>query len=126
MEPNGGGTMKTNPKEVGQRIKSIRINLKETTAKFAQRFDPPASDSLVSRWERGVNLPNNERLKEIAEFGDLSIPELLYGPSKDYEAMWKELKKEVEITASDEFGNPATQYHLENFLKVMNKLEEEN
>lgn len=69
-------------KEVGSRIKTIRINLKETTAKFAQRFDPPASDSLVSRWERGVNLPNNERLKAIADLEGISVNELLYGVDK--------------------------------------------
>jgi transcriptional regulator with XRE-family HTH domain len=68
----------TNKIEVGKRIKNIRINLKETTAEFANNFDPPSSDSLVSRWERGVNLPNSERLKVIADLGGISVDELLY------------------------------------------------
>lgn len=71
--------MEIDKKEVGNRIKTIRINLKETTAEFAEHFNPPASNSLVSRWERGVNLPNNERIKVIAELGKMSVEELLYG-----------------------------------------------
>lgn len=72
------GDHATNKIEVGKRIKNIRINLKETTAEFANNFDPPSSNSLVSRWERGVNLPNSERLKVIADLGGISVDELLY------------------------------------------------
>lgn len=71
--------MEINKKDVGSRIKMIRINMKESTAEFAKHFNPPASDSLVSRWERGVNLPNTERLNRIAELGGMSVDELLYG-----------------------------------------------
>ncbi|APZ49702.1 hypothetical protein BW721_08540 [Jeotgalibaca sp. PTS2502] len=70
-------------KEVGSRIKSIRLNRKETTAEFAKCFDPPASDSLVSRWERGVNLPNTTRLKKIAEIANISVDELLHGKEEE-------------------------------------------
>ena len=72
------GNHATNKIEVGKRIKNIRINLKETTAEFANNFDPPSSNGLVSRWERGVNLPNSERLKVIADLGGISVDELLY------------------------------------------------
>lgn len=71
--------MDIDKKKVGLRIKSIRINRKESTADFAKNFDPEASDSLVSRWERGVNLPNNIRIKRIADLGDITVEELLYG-----------------------------------------------
>lgn len=71
--------MEIDKKEVGRRIKTIRINLKETTAEFAEHFTPPASNSLVSRWERGVNLPNNERIEVISKLGNISVEELLYG-----------------------------------------------
>lgn len=71
--------MDIDKKKVGLRIKSIRINRKESTADFAKNFDPEASDSLVSRWERGVNLPNNIRIKKIADLGDITVEELLYG-----------------------------------------------
>lgn len=33
----------------------------------------------VSNWENAKNLPNVTRLKEIADYGDITIEELLYG-----------------------------------------------
>ena len=59
-------------KKVGERIRAIRTELGLTMKEFGEKFDPPASDSIVSRWERGISKPNNERLKAIAELGDIS------------------------------------------------------
>lgn len=75
--------MEINNKEVGFRIKSIRQKNGKTTKEFGSLIDG-ASDSLVSRWERGVNLPNTKRLKLIAELGNVSVNELLYGDRKAY------------------------------------------
>lgn len=54
-------------KNIGNTIRRIRqsrfCNLKE----FGLDVTPPTSASIVSRWERGKSLPNNERLKSIAE-----------------------------------------------------------
>lgn len=66
-------------KEIGTRIKTIRKKLGLNMKEFGEKFNPIASDSIVSRWERGVNLPNNERLKKIAELGNVSMPFLLEG-----------------------------------------------
>jgi len=60
-------------KKIGSRIRVIRNELGLTMNEFGQKFDPPASDSIVSRWERGVSAPNNDRLKRIAELGNISI-----------------------------------------------------
>jgi transcriptional regulator with XRE-family HTH domain len=68
--------------------------MKMSTAEFAKLFNPPASDSLVSRWERGVNLPNNTRLERIAEIGNITVDELIYGYSS-------ELKSTVEKHTED-------------------------
>lgn len=70
--------MDANNKEVGFRIKSIRQKLGKTTKEFGLLVDG-ASDSLVSRWERGVNFPNVKRLTLIAKLGEISVNELLYG-----------------------------------------------
>lgn len=75
--------MEINNKEVGFRIKSIRQKNGKTTKEFGSLIDG-ASDSLVSRWERGVNLPNTKRLKLIAELGAMSVNELLYGSIENY------------------------------------------
>ncbi|MGK0539591.1 helix-turn-helix domain-containing protein [Staphylococcus haemolyticus] len=34
---------------------------------------------MVSKWEKGLTKPSNERLKEIADLGNVSINQLLYG-----------------------------------------------
>lgn len=57
----------------GKMIKDIRSNLGDDLEKFGNRLDPPAAASLVSRWERGVNLPNSSRLKQIADIGQIDI-----------------------------------------------------
>lgn len=60
----------------GRRIREIRKNLGLTLKEFGEKLDPPASDSLVSRWERNVNAPNRERMKQIAELGNINVNEL--------------------------------------------------
>ncbi|MGE7366066.1 helix-turn-helix domain-containing protein [Desemzia incerta] len=115
--------MKASSLEVGQRIKSIRQSKGMTLEDFAKLIN--ATVPAVSNWENGRNLPNNERLVEIAKQGKTSVNELLYGPSKNYETMWRQLKEQIENVTNDEFGNPAIQYYLKSFLEIMNKLEEE-
>lgn len=74
-------------KEIGKRINSIRIekgdNLREFGERIARKMNIPKdqapADSLVSRWEKGKNRPNNERLKAIADIGGVSVEYLLYG-----------------------------------------------
>lgn len=69
-------------KAIGQRIKNIRIGLGMTTEDFAKIFK--ASKGTVSKWENGYYIPNNERLKKIAEEGEVSINYLLYGSTWEY------------------------------------------
>ena len=85
---------KNNKKDVGLRIRSIRKNRGMTLEDFGDLLNPPASDSIVSRWERGVSLPSNERTKQIAKEGNITVDELLYGnPLERYsdEELLKEL-----------------------------------
>ena len=81
-------------KKIGSRIKFIRNELGLTMKEFGQKFSPPASDSIVSRWERGISLPNNERLKIISELGNISIFYLTTG-KKTYSDMPIEERKET-------------------------------
>lgn len=74
-------------KEVGNRIRNIRITSpkvkdklqgkKPTLERFATLVD--SNKSNVSRWERGLNIPNEITLRIIAEYGDTSVEELLHG-----------------------------------------------
>ena len=79
------------------RIKNIRLKLGMTTEKFAQAFqEQPPSKGTISKWENGHYLPNNERLKRIAELGNTSVDELLYGDQKNIAFnVFKETEKEV-------------------------------
>lgn len=42
------------------------------------------SKASVNNWEKGVNLPNKQRLKKIAELGGITVNELLYGDAEYY------------------------------------------
>lgn len=62
--------------EIGERIKKIRVSKGLTMDEFGAIIDN-TKQSLVSRWERGVNLPNKKRLKMIADFANISVDEIL-------------------------------------------------
>ena len=66
--------------EVGRRIKQIRKNKGLNQTDFAKRIG--ATLPAVSNWETGKNLPNNERLKAIADIGNLTVDELLRGEAE--------------------------------------------
>lgn len=70
--------MKIDKNALGERIKSIRKQSGKTLQSFGQTIDN-ADKSLVSRWEKGLTIPSNPRLKLIAEAGGISVDELLYG-----------------------------------------------
>lgn len=42
-------------------------------------ISPPADKGVVGRWEKGVNLPNNERLFQIAKIGNVTTDYILFG-----------------------------------------------
>ena len=44
-----------------------------------EKIHPKAHKSIVSKWEKGLTKPSNERLKEIAELGNVSVDYILYG-----------------------------------------------
>lgn len=67
------------PIEVGTRIRKIRQHLGWSMEKFASKIDDKAKSGTVSNWETGKNLPNNERLKRIAELGKITPEYLLSG-----------------------------------------------
>lgn len=92
--------MEIDKKLVGERISVIRKSLGLTMEQFGHRV-LNADRSLVSKWERGKAVPNNARVKIIAELGSISVNELLYGKlafndlSDEEKAMALESHKEV-------------------------------
>lgn len=67
-----------NIKEVGKRIKVIRQARGLSQEEFGEKLNN-ANKSLVSRWENGKNLPNNERLKKISDLSGFTVEHILYG-----------------------------------------------
>lgn len=92
--------MEIDKKLVGERISTIRKSLGLTMEMFGIRV-LNADRSLVSKWERGKAVPNNARVKIIAELGGISVNELLYDKlafndlSDEEKAMAIESHKEV-------------------------------
>lgn len=69
--------MEINNKNVGQKIKKIRINQGLNQEEFGILIDK-AHKSLVSKWEKGMSMPNKSRLLLIANMADLTVDELVF------------------------------------------------
>lgn len=64
---------------MGKRIQEIRKNRGETLKKFGKNFTRPAGKNVVNRWEKGANIPDIERLMNVAYLGKVTVPYILYG-----------------------------------------------
>ena len=92
--------MKIDKKEVGRRIKQIRMNKGYTLEAFGKLFG--ARKGNVQQWENGVSLPNKDRLYNISKIAGITVNELLYGNiEKDVEELYQRLIK----LPRDEFIN---------------------
>lgn len=94
--------MKANPISVGKRIRSKRKEKGLTMVELGSMIDAP--QSAISNWEKGDNLPNNERLVKLADIFDITVDELLYGPVKEkiLKSLFKLAPKyNFELTAND-------------------------
>lgn len=83
--------------KIGNLLKKLRSEKGLTQEQFAEILN--VSNRTVSRWETGSNMPDISLLVEIADFYDISIPEIINGERKS-EKMNEEVK-EVAKTMSD-------------------------
>lgn len=91
-------------KKVGQRIRKIRESQKDNNSfrKFGSLLSPPISGGGVKNWEDGVNLPNKERLYQIAKLGGVSTDYLLYGKQNTgIGKRLKEKRKKLKISTNE-------------------------
>lgn len=79
-------------KKIGSFLKELRKGKGITQEEFAENLN--VSGRTVSRWETGTNMPDISLLVYIAEFFDVSIPEIINGERKN-EIMEKEVKETV-------------------------------
>lgn len=75
--------MQVDKKRVGERICQIRQQNGYSMEQFGKQIGDAPRGS-VNSWEKGVNLPNKERLEMIAVMGNTTVNELLYGSFSDY------------------------------------------
>ena len=79
-------------KKIGSFLKELRKEKGITQEQFAENLN--VSGRTVSRWETGTNMPDISLLVDIAEFFDVSIPEIINGERKS-ENMNEEAKETV-------------------------------
>ena len=84
-------------KKIGDFLKVLRKEKGLTQEQLAQQLH--VSGRTVSRWETGSNMPDISLLIEIAEFYDVSIPEIVSGERKD--SQMNEETREVARTLSE-------------------------
>lgn len=83
--------------KIGAFLKKLRKEKNLTQEQLAEQLN--VSGRTVSRWETGSNMPDISILVELAEFYDVSIPEIIDGERKS-ETM-KEEVKETALKLSD-------------------------
>lgn len=86
-----------NQKKIGSFLKELRKEKGITQEEFAENLN--VSGRTVSRWETGVNMPDISLLVDIAEFFNVSIPEIINGERKS-EIMEKEIKEVAEAMSN--------------------------
>ena len=63
--------------KIGSFLKELRKEKNLTQEELAEKLN--VSGRTVSRWETGSNMPDISMLVELAEFYDVSIPEIING-----------------------------------------------
>ena len=80
--------------KVGAFLKDLRREKGITQEQLAEELG--VSGRTISRWENGNNMPDISLLVEIAEYFDVSIPEIIKG-ERESEDMKEEVKEVAEI-----------------------------
>ncbi|BBM18478.1 transcriptional regulator [Enterococcus avium] len=64
---------------LGERIQVIRKLRGETLEKFGKKFTRAVGKNVVNRWEKGINIPDIERLMNVAYLGNVTVSYILFG-----------------------------------------------
>ena len=91
-------------KKIGKFIANCRKEKKITQEQLAEKLY--ITDRAVSKWERGLSLPDADKMLDLCNILDISVNELLIGEKinmKDYEKKTNELL--VELAKQEELKN---------------------
>lgn len=108
---------------LGNKIKQIRVDRKETLEQFAENIAKVSGNSIkttksnVSKWEKGLNVPNDIAIQSIAKLGGMSIDELIFNPNLEdiKEIIWDSIDSDVE---------GEVEKAIYDFLKITSDIEE--
>lgn len=101
--------MKVDQQRVAEKIREIRTDLGYSMAQFGELISN-SPKTTVNNWERGINLPKEDKLKKIALLGKTTVDELLYGTPE--EVLTNLLKDHFQLQV-----NPAFLQQILAFLK---------
>lgn len=101
--------MKVDQQRVAKKIREIRTDLGYSMAQFGELISN-SPKTTVNNWERGINLPKEDKLKKIAILGKTTVEELLYGTPE--EVLTNLLKDHFQLQV-----NPAFLQQILAFLK---------
>ena len=90
--------------KIGKFIASCRKEKKLTQEELAEKLY--ITDRAVSKWERGLSLPDADKMLELCNILNISVNELLYGEKidmKNYEKKTEELL--IEMAKQEEIKN---------------------
>lgn len=84
-------------KKIGSFLRELRKEQRITQEDLAEKLN--VSSRTISRWEAGSNMPDISLLIEIADFFDVSIPEIINGERKS--EIMNEEERKIAKTMSD-------------------------
>ena len=90
--------------KIGKFIADLRKEKKITQSELAEKLN--ITDRAVSKWERGLSLPDADKMLELCSILDINVNELLNGEKinmKDYEKKNEELL--LELAKQEELKN---------------------
>lgn len=99
--------------KIGLFLKKLRNEKNLTQEELAEQLN--VSSRTVSRWENGINLPDISLLVDLAEFYQVSIPEIIDGERKS-ESMNQETKDTAVRMA--EYSKSENHHHIISALGI--------
>ena len=100
---------------IASNINSLRNELGKTLEEFGELFD--AGKSNVSKWEKGLSVPNIKRLNEMAYVADVTVYEFI-----NESIFGENMKQKDVITADQAFEYKKQVDRMQEFYEMMHEL----
>ncbi|KAA9239973.1 helix-turn-helix domain-containing protein [Aerococcus tenax] len=111
---------------LGNRLRVLRKEKGLTMVQLGKIIDAP--QSAISQWENGINQPNRDRLKKLADLYQISVNELLHGTQKEiinsFDLISEQALKEfTEIKSAN--GDKLSQSRVNDLRIVLERMKKE-